>query len=67
MADRYVMGRIEVRQGAGWIVFSLRVSSGGESSSDSQHQMPDRLRSRFHLDFDVVAEPIQAVHKLALG
>ena len=45
----------------------LRVPSGGESSSDRQHQMPDTLRSRLDLDFDVVAEPIQAVHKLALG
>ena len=36
-------------------------------SSDRQHQMPDRPGHGFHLDFDVVAEPIQAVHQLPLG
>jgi hypothetical protein len=34
----------------------------GEPSSDGEFQMPDRRGSRLHLDFDVVAEPIQAIH-----
>jgi len=38
----------------------------GVPSCDSEFQMPDRRRSRPHLDFDVVAEPIQAIHQLPL-
>jgi hypothetical protein len=29
--------------------------------------MPNRCRSRLQLDFDVVTQPIQAIHQLALG
>ena len=31
-----------------------------------QHQMPHWLRRRPHLDLNVVAQPVQAVHELAL-
>ncbi len=41
---------------------ALPLQSGG-----GERQMPDWLSRRPHLDFDVVAKAIQAVHQLALG
>ena len=37
------------------------------ASTDGERQVTDRLGRRLHRDLDVVPEPVQAVHQLALG
>lgn len=44
-----------------------RNAEDDQTSGTGKHQVADRLGSRSYLDFDVVAESIQAIHQFAFG